>query len=113
MEACFDRHDARSRWIRRVDAARPDADQFLVDRFLVPRDFRARIDRGNGPDVWTSRPAFRVHLWKAHSSSSKPANAGRCLQYLLWYLVRVQLGRRRESLLSRFTQRRKESKDAN
>jgi hypothetical protein len=101
MEACFGWHDARSRWIRRVDSAGADADQFIVARVCVCGDVWIRIDRRDALDVGIDWFAFRVHLRKTHTPSSGTTNAGRRTQHLFWRLVRVQSvhGLRRRTLL--------------
>src|SRR5215510_7834791 len=99
MEAGARRDDARARGIRGVNAVGADADQFVVDRVPVCSDFWFGIDRGNALDVGANRLAVRVHLRETHSRSSWITDSGSGVEYLLWYLVRVQSRRGRNALL--------------
>ena len=89
MEADSDRDDARVGGLRRIDAARADADQLSFAWLPLCCDFRCRLDRWNALDVGTDRLAVRIELEKIDSLSSGPANTRRRLQYLLRHLVRI------------------------
>ena len=67
MEACFDRHDARTRRLQRIDPAGPNANQFTMARLIVRSNFRFRIDCRNALDVGIDWPAFRTDFTKLDS----------------------------------------------